>query len=179
MRPMPVWYHETYTEGINRSARFPRDRYRMLRERLNDLHGTGLICIESPEPVDRDILLIAHEQDYVDRFLSGSLDTKEVRRIGLEPWTDAFVPRTMRIIGGAVEALAHVTRFGGMAANLAGGTHHSHRSFGSGYCVFNDLAICALLARDEHGYEKIAVLDLDVHQGDGTATILELSLIHI
>ncbi len=173
MRPMPVWYHEIYTEGINRSARFPRDRYRMLRERLNDLHGTGLIHIESPEPIDREILLVAHEQDYVDRFLSGSLNPKEVRRIGLEPWTDAFVPRTMRIIGGAVEALAHVTRFGGVAANLAGGTHHSHRSFGSGYCVFNDLAICALLARDEHGCERIAVLDLDVHQGDGTATILE------
>ena len=173
MRPMPVWYHETYTEGISRSARFPRDRYRMLRERLNDLHGTGLICIESPEPAVRDTLLIAHEQDYVDRFLSGSLDSKEVRRIGLEPWTDAFLPRTMMIIGGAVEALAHVTRFGGIAANMAGGTHHSHRSFGSGYCVFNDLAICALLARDEYGYERIAVLDLDVHQGDGTATILE------
>ena len=173
MRPMPVWYHEIYTEGINRSARFPRDRYRMLRERLNDLQGTGLIHIETSEPIDRGILLIAHEQDYVDRFLSGSLDPKEIRRIGLEPWTDAFVPRTMRIVGGAVEALAHVARFGGMAANMAGGTHHSHRSFGSGYCVFNDLAICALLARDEHGYERIAVLDLDVHQGDGTATILE------
>ena len=173
MRPMPVWYHETYTEGINRSARFPRDRYRMLREGLNDLHGTGLIHIQSPEPIDRGTLLIAHERDYVDRFLSGSLNPKEIRRIGLEPWTDAFVPRTMMIIGGAVEALAHVTRFGGMAGNMAGGTHHSHRSFGSGYCVFNDLAICALLARDEHGYERIAVLDLDVHQGDGTATILE------
>ena len=73
MRPMPVWYHETYTEGINRSARFPRDRYRMLRERINDLHGTGLIHIQSPEPIDRSTLLIAHEQDYVDGFLSLSL----------------------------------------------------------------------------------------------------------
>ncbi|MEC7425583.1 MAG: hypothetical protein VX788_01665, partial [Candidatus Thermoplasmatota archaeon] len=81
MRPMPVWYHETYTEGINKSARFPRDRYRMLRERLNDLHGTGLIHIESPEPIDRETLLVAHEPEYVDRFLSGSLNPKEVRRI--------------------------------------------------------------------------------------------------
>ena len=79
----------------------------------------------------------------------------------------------MRIVGGAVEALAHVTRFGGIAGNMAGGTHHSHRSFGSGYCVFNDLAICALQARDKYGYERIAILDLDVHQGDGTATILK------
>jgi acetoin utilization deacetylase AcuC-like enzyme len=87
----------------------------------------------------------------------------------------------MRIVGGAVEALTHVTRYGGIAGNMAGGTHHSHRSFGSGYCVFNDLAICALLARDKHGYERIAVLDLDVHQGDGTATILrdEKSIITI
>ncbi len=173
MQPMPVWYHEIYTEGIDRSARFPRDRYRLLRERLDDLQGTGLIQILNSEPIDKDRLLIAHDQDYVERFLSGSLDSREIRRIGLEPWTDSFIPRTMRIVGGAVEALAHVTRFGGIAGNMAGGTHHAHRSFGSGYCVFNDLAICALLARDEHGYEKIAVLDLDVHQGDGTATILK------
>ena len=116
---------------------------------------------------------MAHDRDYVERFLSGSLKPGEIRRIGLEPWTDTFVPRTLRIVGGAVEALAHVTRFGGIAGNMAGGTHHSHRSFGSGYCVFNDLAICALQARDEYGYERIAILDLDVHQGDGTATILK------
>ena len=178
---MPVWYHETYTEGIDRSARFPRDRYRLLRKRLNHLEGTGLIQILNSEPIDKATLLVAHDQDYVERFLSGSLESGEIRRIGLEPWTDAFVPRTMRIVGGAVEALTHVTRYGGIAGNMAGGTHHSHRSFGSGYCVFNDLAICALLARDKHGYERIAVLDLDVHQGDGTATILrdEKSIITI
>lgn len=178
---MPVWYHETYTEGIDRSARFPRDRYRLLRKRLNHLEGTGLIQILNSEPIDKATLLVAHDRDYVERFLSGSLESGEIRRIGLEPWTDAFVPRTMRIVGGAVEALTHVTRYGGIAGNMAGGTHHSHRSFGSGYCVFNDLAICALLARDKHGYERIAVLDLDVHQGDGTATILrdEKSIITI
>jgi len=173
MQPMPVWYHETYTEGIDKSARFPRERYQLLRKRLDDLQGMGLIQIMNSEPIDKDILLLAHDRDYVERFLSGSLKSGEIRRIGLEPWTDAFVPRTMRIVGGAVEALAHVTRFGGIAGNMAGGTHHSHRSFGSGYCVFNDLAICALQARDKYGYERIAILDLDVHQGDGTATILK------
>ena len=173
MQPMPVWYHETYTEGIDRSARFPRERYRLLRKRLDDLQGMGLIQFMNSEPIDKDILLMAHDRDYVERFLSGSLKPGEIRRIGLEPWTDTFVPRTLRIVGGAVEALAHVTRFGGIAGNMAGGTHHSHRSFGSGYCVFNDLAICALQARDKYGYERIAILDLDVHQGDGTATILK------
>ncbi len=173
MRPMPVWYHESYTEGISQTARFPRDRYRLLRERLSDLQGTGLLSFEVPDPVDRETILLAHEEGYVNRFLEGTLGPKEVRRIGLEPWTDTFVPRTMRIVGGAVGALRHVSVFGGIAGNMAGGTHHSHRSFGSGYCVFNDLAICALLARDSHGYSRVAVLDLDVHQGDGTATILK------
>ncbi len=169
MRPMPVWYHESYTEGIDSTARFPRDRYELVKRRLVELQGRGLIQIENPKQVSREILLIAHDEGYVDRFLSRSLDPKEIKRIGLEPWTDDFVPRT----GGAVEALEYVSRFGGIAGNMAGGTHHSHRSYGSGYCVFNDLAICALLARDEYGYERVAVLDLDVHQGDGTATILE------
>ncbi len=170
---MPVWYHESYTEAIDSTARFPRDRYQLVKRRLEDLQDRGLIQIENPKPVGRELLLIAHDEGYVDRFLSGSLDPKEIRRIGLEPWTDDFVPRTLRIMGGAVEALEYVSQFGGIAGNMAGGTHHSHRSFGSGYCVFNDLAICALLARDEYGYERVAVLDLDVHQGDGTATILK------
>jgi len=173
MRSMPVWYHDSYTDGIDQSARFPRDRYRLLRKRLGHLQEIGIIRIEEPNPIDTESLLLAHDEDYVNRFLDGTLDAKERRRIGLEPWTEAFVPRTLRIMGGAVEALKYVTRFGGIAGNMAGGTHHSHRSFGSGYCVFNDIAVCALLAKGVHGYSRIAVLDLDVHQGDGSATILE------
>ncbi len=172
MRPMPIWYHDSYTEGIDKNARFPRDRYRLLRERLSHLQDIGLVNIEEPEPIDTESLLLAHDKDFVSRFLDGILDSKERRRIGLEPWTESFVPRTLRIMGGAVEALKHVIRFGGIAGNMAGGTHHSHRCFGSGYCVFNDLAICALRAREVEGYARVAVLDLDVHQGDGTATIL-------
>ena len=72
-----------------------------------------------------------------------------------------------------MSALEHVLVHGGLSGNLAGGTHHSHRDFGSGYCVFNDLSVCALLARDYHGCSRVVVLDLDVHQGDGTASILE------
>ena len=172
MRSMPVWYHETYTGGIDEAARFPRGRYKLLRERLRGLEDSGLLRVEDPSPANRKMLLKAHDEDYVDRFLEGRLDAKERRRIGLEPWTDDFVPRTLRIMGGAVAALEHVSSVGGIAGNMAGGTHHSHRSFGSGYCVFNDLAVCALIARESHGHSRVAVLDLDVHQGDGTATIL-------
>ena len=169
---MPIWYHPLYTEGIDEEARFPRERYRILRERLKALEGEGIVSVKLPDPVDPEILRIAHEGDYVDRFLSGGLTRAEIRRIGLQPWTDSFVERTLRIMGGSVSAMEHVLSRGGLSGNLAGGTHHSHRGFGSGYCVFNDLSVCALLARERHGCSRVVVLDLDVHQGDGTATIL-------
>ena len=169
---MPIWYHPLYTEGIDEEARFPRERYRILRERLRSLEGEGIVSVELPDSVDPEILKIAHEDDYVDRFLSGGLTRAEIRRIGLQPWTGSFVERTLRIMGGSISAMEHVLTHGGLSGNLAGGTHHSHRGFGSGYCVFNDLSVCALLARDRHGCSRVVVLDLDVHQGDGTATIL-------
>ena len=74
------------------------------------------------------------------------------------------IERTMRLMGGAVEATEHVVRHGGFAGNMAGGTHHAHRDFGSGYCVFNDLAVCALHAITSLEIDRVAVLDLDVHQ---------------
>ena len=169
---MPIWYHPLYTEGIDEEARFPRERYRILRERLRSLEEEGIVNVELPDSVDPEILKIAHEDDYVDRFLSGGLTRAEIRRIGLQPWTGSFVERTLRIMGGSISAMEHVLTHGGLSGNLAGGTHHSHRGFGSGYCVFNDLSVCALLARDRHGCSRVVVLDLDVHQGDGTATIL-------
>ena len=169
---MPIWYHPLYTEGIDEEARFPRERYRILRERLRSLEEEGIVNVELPDSVDPEILKIAHEDDYVDRFLSGGLTRAEIRRIGLQPWTGSFVERTLRIMGGSISAMEHVLTHGGLSGNLAGGTHHSHRGFGSGYCVFNDLSVCALLARDGHGCSRVVVLDLDVHQGDGTATIL-------
>jgi len=76
-------------------------------------------------------------------------------------------------MGGATAALKQVVDYGGIAGNMAGGTHHAHYDFGSGYCIFNDLAVCALLALEKYGFDRVAILDFDVHQGDGTATILQ------
>ena len=76
-------------------------------------------------------------------------------------------------MGGAIAALKHVTEYGGIAGNMAGGTHHAHYDFGSGYCIFNDLAVCAILAVEKYNFARVAILDFDVHQGDGTATILQ------
>ena len=96
-----------------------------------------------------------------------------MKRIGLTPWTPQIIPRTLLLMGGAIAALDHVMENGGIAGNMAGGTHHAHYDFGSGYCIFNDLAVCSLLALSKYGVTKIAVVDFDVHQGDGTATILQ------
>ncbi len=170
---LPIWYHELYTNGIDVKARFPRDRYEKLLIRLkkSDFHEN--IEIKSPRKITRSELLTAHSIDYVDRFLAGNLDIKEEKRIGLTPWTAKMIERTQRLMGGAIEATESAISNMGIAGNMAGGTHHAHRDFGSGYCVFNDLAVCALYAVENLGLARVAILDLDVHQGDGTATILQ------
>ena len=126
-----------------------------------------------PNEASRDELIIAHNPEYVDNFLNQNLTEKEIKRIGLTPWTPQIIPRTRLLMGGAIAALEHVLKNGGIAGNLAGGTHHAHHDFGSGYCIFNDLAVCSLLALSRYKITKIVVIDLDVHQGDGTATILQ------
>ena len=170
--PMPLYYHDLYTDGIDPSARFPRERYRRLKARLERSDDAHLVSIREAPETSRAALLRAHEPGFVDRFLAGELGHKERRRIGLRPWTPLLIPRTLRIVGGALAALHDVTRDGGVAANMAGGTHHAHHDWGSGYCVFNDLAVCARVAVQRLDYRRVLVLDLDVHQGDGTATIL-------
>ncbi len=107
---------------------------------------------------------------YIDAFLAGGLPADAMRRIGI-PWSEHLTHRVLATMGGAVAsmraALAH-----GFCAQLAGGTHHAHTDFGSGYCVFNDFAIAALTALDEKLAARVAIIDLDVHQGDGNAAIL-------
>ena len=170
---MPIWYHPIYTEGIHPDARFPRERYVELINRLKSLRNSNQFLFLEPNKASRSELVIGHDPYYVDNFLNGKLSDKEIKRIGLTPWTPKLIPRTLRLMGGAIAALNHVVENGGIAGNMAGGTHHAHYDFGSGYCIFNDLAVCALMALQKHNYERVAVLDLDVHQGDGTATILQ------
>ena len=184
---LSIWYHDLYTMGIDPSARFPRDRYHLLEDRIKGAQLPSPIEFREPRPASTDDLLRVHGPDYVDRFLGGRLSDREINRIGLKPWRSSFAQRTLLIMGGSISALEHVCQHGGISGNMAGGTHHSHADFGSGYCVFNDIAVCAKIALEREGVERVAVLDLDVHQGDGTAAILRdtpgaltvLSLIHI
>ena len=167
-----LWYHQLYTDGIHKEARFPRERYQMLLKKLESSEQSHNIRLRKPKIITRDSLILAHNPEYVDDFLEGRLSEKEMRRIGLTPWTPKMIERTLRLTNGAVEATIYAVNNGGITGNMAGGTHHAHRDFGSGYCIFNDLAISAIYAIENLGLNRVAILDLDVHQGDGTATIL-------
>ena len=138
----------------------------MLRERLG---LSSRVQFHNPPKATREELLLAHEKSYVDRFLQGELAEKEVRQIGLRPWTDQMICRTLKLTGGTLAATKHALRVG-IAGNMAGGTHHAHYNYGSGYCIFNDLAIAARWLQSQ-GLTRVLILDLDVHQGDGTASI--------
>ena len=138
----------------------------MLREKLS--YSSRVRFVE-PLAIERAELLWAHDEGYVDRFLTGMLSDKEMRQIGLRPWTDQMVRRTQVLLGGTLGATKHAFRYG-IAGHLAGGTHHAHHDYGSGYCIFNDLAVSARWLQRK-GVSRILMLDLDVHQGDGTATI--------
>ena len=114
---------------------------------------------------------MVHQQDFVDRFLAGDLSEKEIRRIGLKPWKKEIIDRTLHLVGGALEGLNDLLNGATIAGNMAGGTHHAFRGEGSGYCIFNDIAIAAEVALKTESVNRILVIDLDVHQGDGTAEI--------
>ena len=167
---MQVFYSDTFTLPLPEKHRFPGGKYRMLRERLI---ADGLVredqLVESPLAATEDILR-AHDADYVEAFETGTLDDKAIRRIGF-PWSKQLVTRTRATAGGAVAA-AKAALEDGIAGQLAGGTHHAHRDFGSGYCIYNDHAIAALSLIETGLARRIAIIDLDVHQGDGNAAIL-------
>ena len=168
-----LFYDPVYTDGLSPEARFPRERYRLVRQALARRAVDRIAEVRpSPRCEERD-LLMAHDSAYVSAFLSGQLDERSARRIGLRPWTDRIVERTLRILGGTVAAThALLGENVEWAGNLAGGTHHAFRSQGAGYCVFNDLAVAACVAQRDYGVRRILIVDLDVHQGDGTAALM-------
>jgi len=171
MPKFSLYYHPLYSDGLDRTARFPVDRYRLLAEQLPSLDIEQNIQIKEPRLANREEILLVHEVDFVDRFLSSSLSEKEIRRIGLKPWKPEIVPRTMHLVGGALDSLGELLNGASIAGNMAGGTHHAFRGEGAGYCIFNDLAVCAEVALQQKNINRILILDLDVHQGDGTAEI--------
>ena len=165
-----LFYHPIYTYGLDERSRFPRERYQLTKKALDK--SKYKIRFLEPKMIDIEDIHTTHDRSYVDAFIQGRLSEKEKRKIGLQPWNDQIIDRTRYIMGGSLGALESAINSNGIAGNMAGGTHHAHYSEGSGYCIFNDIAICAKKAiRDHEHIDNILIIDLDVHQGDGTASI--------
>ncbi|MEC8878902.1 MAG: histone deacetylase [Pseudomonadota bacterium] len=167
---VPLVYHPSYSFPFPDRHRFPMEKFRLLHERLRDSGVAGAANLHRPGRARPALLSLAHCPEYLDRFLGNRLGEREAKRMGL-PWSEDLVRRTciapMGTLLTAQLALKH-----GIACHLAGGTHHAHYDFGSGFCILNDLAITARALRAGGLVERVLIFDCDVHQGDGTAAIL-------
>jgi acetoin utilization deacetylase AcuC-like enzyme len=167
---MKLYYTGQFVLPLPPGHRFPMEKYAMLRDALLASGDFSPADIVVPPAARDDEILRAHDGDYLAAIVSGSIDARAMRRIGF-PWSAQMVERSRRS-AGATLAACRAALGEGCAVNLAGGTHHAHRAEGSGFCVFNDTAIAALALLDDGQARRVAVIDCDVHQGDGTAAIL-------
>ena len=167
---MKVFYSDQFVLPLPKGHRFPMNKYSMLRERVEKAGLCGPGELRAPHAVTDEEVLRAHDPNYLKKVITGTLSDKEMRRIGF-PWSERMVERSRRASGGTLDACRSALEEG-IAANLAGGTHHAFADRGEGFCVLNDSAIAARALRAEGLVSRVAVLDTDVHQGNGTAAIL-------
>ena len=166
---MALFYSDAYVLPLPPDHRFPMGKYVRLRERLLASGAFDAREFRVPEAASDAQITRAHCPGYLDRVARGALSAAEQRAIGF-PWSERMVERSRRSAGATLAAAREaLTR--GWSANLAGGTHHAFRDRGEGFCVFNDAAIAARAMQVEAGLQRIAIVDCDVHQGNGTAAI--------
>jgi len=163
---LPIIHNAAYVTPMPAGHRFPMGKFGRLVEVLAEL---GLAETIQPEPAPRGWIELVHEPAYVNGILEQRLDAAAVRRLGL-PLSPGVAARARTAVGGTV-LTARLALQHGIACNTAGGSHHAHADFGSGFCVFNDVAVAARTMQAEGLARRILVVDLDVHQGDGTAAI--------
>lgn len=164
---MQVFYHDQFVLPLPDGHRFPITKYRLLRERV--AAEIPEAALRSPDPAADEAILRAHSAEYLHRLHNGLLTAAEVRRLGF-PWSPALLERSRRSAGSTIAACRRALT-DGVAVNLAGGTHHAHTDWGQGYCVLNDSVIAARAMQAEGRARRIAVIDCDVHQGNGTAAM--------
>jgi acetoin utilization deacetylase AcuC-like enzyme len=176
-----AFYSDTFVLSLPEHHRFPMAKYRLLRERIVDEGILAAHDLQVPEPIAWDDLRLVHDAAYVDAVAAGTLSVEAQRRIGF-PWSPMMVERSRRSVGATLAAAREVISctMGGdpervalhhVCANLAGGTHHAFRDRGEGYCVFNDVAVAAAVMLRDRAIARAAIVDCDVHQGNGTAAI--------
>jgi acetoin utilization deacetylase AcuC-like enzyme len=164
---MQVFYATQFVLPLPRGHRFPMAKYQLLRDRLA-AELPAMQLSQALPAADGDLTRV-HSPAYVRSVSDGSIDPGAMREIGF-PWTPAMAERARRSVGATIAA-CRAAFCDGVAANMAGGTHHAAADKGSGFCVFNDAAVAARAMQAEHPDLKVAVIDLDVHQGNGTARI--------
>lgn len=169
MRPLIV-HHSAYVADLPPGHRFPMPKYALLFRRLQALGLAPEALVHRPEPASAATLQGAHTPAYVSAVLARRLSAEAVRRLGL-PLSESVVRRARASAGGTLLAARLALRHG-LACSTAGGSHHAFAGAGAGFCVFNDVAIAARALLAEGAARRILVIDLDVHQGDGTAAML-------
>ncbi|MEB3351600.1 MAG: histone deacetylase [Cyanobacteriota bacterium] len=165
----PLVYHPAYSAPLPSSHRFPMAKFRLLHEHLQLRDLARPEQLHQPLPIARRHLELVHGRAYHQAFSRDQLSGPEQRRIGL-PATAPLVRRSWLAVGGTL-LTARLALTHGLACHLAGGTHHAFPSYGSGFCIFNDVAVAARVLLAEGAVSRLMVVDLDVHQGDGTAAI--------
>jgi acetoin utilization deacetylase AcuC-like enzyme len=169
---MQCFYTDHFDLPLPEGHRFPMSKYRLLRQRIVDSpQHFGDVLIVPPAVTDEQ-LAVAHEPRYIQRVVSGTLSVAEQKRIGF-PWSEKMVERSKRSSGATMAAARGAVSGERIAANLAGGTHHAFADAGEGYCVFNDAAVTLRALQRERMIRRAIVIDCDVHQGNGTASILQ------
>jgi acetoin utilization deacetylase AcuC-like enzyme len=168
---MKCCYHPGYHLALRAGHPFPISKYPLLKERLlrEGVLSEGELI--APEPLGLDALALVHTREYLAKLDSGTLSAAEQRRLGM-PWSEALWKRSRLAAGGTLLA-ARLALEEGIAGNLAGGTHHAFPDHAEGFCVLNDVAIAIVKLREERGIRRAVIVDLDVHQGNGTAAIFE------
>ena len=161
-----------YTENIHSlmlpaGHKFPLGKYDRIKAALERSFGEDALMLGAT--ASHEDLVLVHDPAYVRAVREGTLESAALRRLGF-PWSESLVVRAMRSVGGTLGALAWAAEHGA-AGHLAGGTHHAFRDRGEGFCVFNDIAVAIMVARRDHGLARAAIIDLDVHQGNGSAAI--------
>jgi acetoin utilization deacetylase AcuC-like enzyme len=168
---MKCAYHPAYHVTLPPGHPFPMSKYPLLRTQLLCEGIVTAAELIVPEPLEEPVLRVVHTAEYVAKLGKSQLSVAEIRRLGI-PWSDELWLRSRVAAAGTVLA-ARTALSDGMAGNLAGGTHHAFADHGEGFCVINDVAIAICQLRQEGRIERAAVIDLDVHQGNGTAAIFE------
>lgn len=166
---VPIVYHPDYVSPLPPEHRFPMRKFGLLYDLLL---ADGVVTpdrVFAPSLPPTEWLELVHDPAYIQAYYTGTLDPKIQRRIGL-PWSSQLVNRTCIALGGSI-LTAQLALTYGLACNTAGGTHHAFPNFGSGFCIFNDLAIAPRVLQQLGLVKKVLIVDLDVHQGDGTAVI--------